>query len=78
MDYKYIVFQGREEYIIVFPPMVSHSEVASGLTVLSAGFINEDLICYGDSTTLKVSSRVEDTQLFREQYSRLKVNLGSW
>ncbi len=71
MDYKYIVFQAQEEYIIVFPTMISHSEVSKGLLVISAGFVNEYRICYGDSITLKVASRVEDTQLSKEQYSRL-------
>ena len=68
---KYIVVKdtyGENTYI--FPAIVNHSAMARnvGGEIISAGFINYRLECYGESVTLKVKAREkEDTELVRRK-----------
>lgn len=73
------------EEIFVFPREIEHDrmdEVLSGIREghganwkrvvrlpISAGFINDKLECYGESTTLDLKSREQDTDLLRSQIS---------
>lgn len=55
--------------IIIFPPVVSHADVAKGFhgsEAVSAGFVRfdeskQELICYGKSESLGLSSDPEDS-----------------
>ena len=77
-DNKYIVvgnsIDGRiddnyDEIIFPFSRNINHSYMfklvkrARYDTLVSAGFIDEFMNCYGSSMTLRVSSRPEDTEL---------------
>ena len=73
---KYIVIKnsiGREN-LIAFSPTMTHKQVAkcmcgTGDSVVSAGFVRcfqtEMVQCSGESTTLCLRSRKEDTDLLR-------------
>lgn len=67
MKIKYITFDtGYTEAIIVFPFILMHRDIQVPGTVLGAGFIeldNNKWICYGESVSLNVKSRVEDTKI---------------
>jgi hypothetical protein len=77
---KYIVFKELgEEKAIIFPSSLQHREVATKLisrnTIVSAGFINnrsldEDVQCFGDSYTLNIESRPQDSQLINDLLKR--------
>lgn len=73
------------EEIFTFPNSVNHDCFAEGVerlrnkshgdwrrinrTVISAGFINRDGQCMGESLTLRLRSRPEeDTQLYKQQF----------
>ena len=67
---KYIIFEDNGlEDIIVFSGLQKHDSIARrlGLRPISAGFfvIDADGIpkCYGESTSLKLESREEDTKI---------------
>jgi len=67
---KYVVIQrGTLEVPLVFPDFETHSEMARGFKVVSAGFCNppdssdENWVCWGESVSLNVSSRKEDSVL---------------
>lgn len=54
--------------MIIFPNFLTHAYMARKIgdnnPIVSAGFINSNLKCYGDSTSLGLKSREEeDTQL---------------
>ena len=64
------------ETIIIFPVSIDHKALAMSMlglypnivtTIISAGFItqhNDELICYGESISLKLKSRpIEDSKL---------------
>lgn len=73
---------GLEE-IFLFPSIVDHDTMMEGLTHLrnrttgqwkrvyrepvSAGFVNESWTCHGESVTLRLKSREEDTDILRSQ-----------
>lgn len=66
---KYIVFEDDHglEDIIIFSELQQHANILRlGLTPVSAGFIeitSESLHCYGDSISLNLKSRPEDTKI---------------
>lgn len=73
---KYIIIPHNDfELMITFPDIIEHYHFvhASNIresTIISAGFINNKLECYGSSHSLGIKSRgTEDTKLF-------KFNLG--
>lgn len=59
--------------IIMFPGHITHIEMSKAMSrlrfpvVLSAGFIDEFLQCYGESSSLRISSKEGDTQLLHTQ-----------
>lgn len=60
------------EKMIVFPFNIKHSEMAKAMrlfrydAIVSAGFIDEFLQCFGESSSLMIGSRKEvDTNLLR-------------
>jgi hypothetical protein len=61
--------------IMMFPGHITHIEMAKAMrltgfpTVLSAGFIDEFLQCYGESSSLRISSKEGDTKLLHSQLS---------
>jgi hypothetical protein len=74
---KYIVIVNREiaeEKMIIFPHNIKHSDMAKAMEVLgydyvvSAGFIDDYLQCYGESASLmmKRSRKKVDTDLLRK------------
>jgi len=77
-DMKYIVVKNElenVEYIIPFSRKIDHDKMFKAMnrmrfeTVVSAGFINEFMACYGSSQTLRTTSRSkEDTKLLRESF----------
>lgn len=71
---KYITYESAYcDSIVVFDSITNHSDMAEkiGLPVLGAGFITvvsnqyypPEWKCYGESTSLKIKSRPEDTVL---------------
>ncbi len=70
---KYIVFDtGFCEMIVVFPNAAQHRDFAvMPWTVVSAGFVRQTnggfWQCYGESISLGVKSRLEDTALANRQ-----------
>ena len=67
---KYIIVQkGSLEEPIIFSPLISHEEMARKINakVVSAGFINFRLECWGKSETLDIESREKDTELIRDR-----------
>jgi len=68
---KYIK-TSRNEFII-FSKGITHSDMASGLRrgsakIASAGFVNNNLECYGKSISLGISSDEKDTELLKRQF----------
>lgn len=70
---KYIIFDDeRLEIPIIFPMHVQHCDMAHmfrGVNVLSAGFVQlqeGQLVAFGESLTLKIKSRPEDTALLQK------------
>lgn len=69
-DWKYVLmdFPIGGYVIIIFPPVITHADVAKGFPgaeAVSAGFIKLDefgkeLICYGKSDSLKLMSKPGD------------------
>ena len=74
---KYIVIDNNGmDDVILFPPWRKHDEMVLQLSVdvskvVSAGFVKCDdaghLYCYGESVSLRVKSRKEDTDLITRQ-----------
>lgn len=68
-DCKYIMYEwpGKGDVPVLFPAMVKHSVINSmitheypGITPIAAGFVElraSGPVCYGQSTSLKLSSR---------------------
>lgn len=81
MASKYIVIAdpNGNENIIVFPATMVHSDVAMCLEkskqacfeTVSAGFVDEFMSCYGESSSMRLKSRPEDTLLLK---SSLGIN----
>mgnify|MGYP007134672514 CR=1 FL=1 len=75
MASKYIIIAdpSGNENIIVFPATMVHKDVAWCLAkskqacfeTVSAGFVDEFLNCYGESSSMGLRSRPEDTNLLR-------------
>ena len=74
---KYIVVKNASEVekIIVFPSEIDHIHMAKAMerlrypTVVSAGFIDEFMQCYGESMTLRKQSRDIDTLVLKTMLS---------
>lgn len=76
--------QDDQEEIFIFPNSVDHDAMAEVLGCIknhtrdpwirvmrepiSAGFVSQDGKCYGESITLNLKSRVEDSLLLKLQY----------
>lgn len=70
------------EFIVVFPNFINHDELAQGvrkayyrsnrenriIAPVGAGFINDNLGCYGESLTLGIKSRERDTEVALAQF----------
>lgn len=75
---KYITFDnGLIDTIIVFPEFTQHSHISiHHSNILGAGFIDimEDgsWKCFGESISLNVKSRPEDTKIANEQFPKFK------
>lgn len=72
---KYIVVENdfvKSPSIIIFPSNISHKNMSDALKrirfnkVISAGFIDDFMQCYGESQTLNLKSRTEDTVLLHK------------
>lgn len=80
MTTKYIVIRHplhAMEVLVMFPEFVLHSDFHRDYDVegeiVSAGFIlldNGEFICHGESVSLKVKSRPEDSALANEMFRR--------
>lgn len=75
---KYIAVAQDEHSMpifILFPQNINHDTMARAMIrarypeVISAGFVDEFLQCYGESTTLRIKSKPEDTDLLHQQLS---------
>lgn len=71
MKYIVVKIQGAER-LLPFSLEVKHSDFAeyfAGCNLVSAGFINpSQKQCYGDSLSLNLASRPEDTDILREMF----------
>jgi len=71
LNLKYIVYwNGISEVMVMFDPSLRHVDVTVGLRaagqVRGAGLVDlETRRCFGDSYTLMVASRPEDTELLK-------------
>ena len=75
IEIKYVTFKDYkgDEYIVTFPSYTTHSELAESVVELldghlkpiSGGFI-ENGECVGESASLNLKSRLEDTFLLRK------------
>lgn len=73
---KYVITSDNK--IIIFPELLQHSEFKK-FNPISAGFIsfgvnnqrNPSCTCYGESISLGLTSREEDTQIAQEQLNML-------
>lgn len=72
MTKKYIVVEELfGEHIIIFSPGLYHSQIASDMKVISAGFMDiqygnmeiAHIHCYGESESLKVGSRPQEDKI---------------
>ena len=57
---------GDSDDILIFPNHMTHSSVAAGFNVISAGFLtiqDGKVGCFGRSVSLNVDSRDEDTAI---------------
>lgn len=69
MKTKYVVLQmGSIEVPIVFAELLKHADVAAqmGGVPISAGFCyiaDDQFVCYGESTSLNITSREKDSKL---------------
>jgi len=71
---KYVVFDnGLVEDMIIFSDLTQHADVARGLEVVSAGFIQifDGVCCYGDSISLGVKSRPEEDEKIARRVLRM-------
>lgn len=74
MNMKYVVLDGHMcDEIYLFPNMIPHDEFVKNMVVkkdvISAGFVDEHLDCYGKSVSLGVEAReVIDTALLSRQF----------
>ena len=75
---KYIVVSNdvlRTDNMIIFPANIGHDQMAKMMgmltlkNVLSAGFIDEFMQCYGESSTLRKQSRDIDTTILKTMLS---------
>lgn len=83
MKYICTVDDNDQEQVFLFPSNIDHDAMAEVLgriknqthgnwqrvfrEPISAGFVNEAMKCYGESLTLGLSSREEDTQILTKQ-----------
>ena len=77
---KYVMFDWQTgEVPILFPSQIGHNEIVQmvksvypGIEPVSAGFVSPDKTCYGESVSIKLSSRKVDTNIvkimFKEDY----------
>lgn len=84
MKYIVTVTPDGQEEVFIFPNSVDHDAMAEVLGCIknqtedpwervrrepvSAGFVDQSANCYGESITLKLESRPEDTFLVQLQY----------
>jgi hypothetical protein len=74
MEFKYIMFDNRlTEHHVMFANHITHSNMAFNLSAagkpISAGFVrfvNGKLEAYGESISLKLTSRREDTAIINK------------
>jgi hypothetical protein len=68
---KYIMFKtGDMDTPVIFPNHIQHKDMAANLKMkpISAGFFTEfagEVVCYGDSMTLDIASRPQDTDIIK-------------
>lgn len=79
MEMKYIMLANHQVHMpVIFPAILVHSEIATALLVkydrlrhhefkiVSAGFIDLwNIRCFGESKTLNIKSRPEDSEIIR-------------
>ena len=75
---KYIVVSNdvsKIDHMIIFPANIDHSKMAKMMKMLtlcnieSAGFIDEFMQCYGESSSLRKQSRNIDTTILKSMLS---------
>jgi len=73
--FKYIMVEQNElDCPVLFPPWIEHDNMALKFRgkVLSAGFVAQndlgEIYTHGKSTSLKVSSRPEDTEIIQKLF----------
>lgn len=83
MKTKYIRYKSHTygDVIFTFPGTIKHNifwsaiyEKFPGFQLISAGFVDSALHCYGESTSLKVKSLEEDTSILLMQFETDKYN----
>lgn len=72
---KYVVHNGPlNDEIYLFPNFIQHNDFVSRMSfrcedILSAGFVTPDMVCYGRSVSLGISSNSEiDTCLLDKSF----------
>lgn len=70
---KYIRLKRFDE-IIIFPKIIEHSEFKN-FGIISAGFCyveKDQVLCFGESTSLKLKSKEEDSDIATKQFYGIK------
>jgi len=75
--FKYIVIKNNYEIEtpIIFPESLSHDSFKNNFNIISAGFVtidNDQVISFGESTSLRLKSRPEDSDLLSFYFFRRK------
>lgn len=68
---KYIIVSQHDlEMAIIFDEILSHRWVANDRPVVSAGMCNKQGVAWGESVTLGIKSRPQDTEILQESIKR--------
>lgn len=60
---KYIIINGNQ--VILFDSRISHSDLGANLNVTSAGFVDREGNCFGQSDSLGIGSSPEDSKVLK-------------
>lgn len=68
---KYIIVISHDLPVaITFDEILSHDDIATGRHVVAAGKCTSEGIAYGESVTLHMKSRPEDTYIIQQSMNR--------
>ena len=60
---KYIIVNGKD--VIIFDNNISHFDIGANLNVTSAGFVDREGNCFGQSDSLGICSSPNDSKIIK-------------